>query len=435
MKALRNILIFVIPVTMGFAYAADSSQNNTSELHTIEKKIDSLDKELLYHEQNSTVEGLWAINFALYGIIVSTILALFASINAIIDQSKLKKFIKVQRHIQDANNAFVQKNYESAKNSYDAAIKINKKTIEPIILAGNAFFNMKRYDDAIVYYKQILKINQKYVGALNNIGACYARLGDNEKAIEYFQQGLDIEPNNVEGLNNIGSSKIDLGLPDAAIPYLDKAIAINKKDALAIVNKGKAIAVDDHKKAMPYFDEALKIKPDSLEALSLKGISLLAFDQYEEALACFNLILKIEPTNKTALINKGACLINLDRFDEALPCFNEVLITEPNSAYALYNKGLCLGNNKKYDNATQCFNKALDLGIDESFMLNTIGKFLVEYGDPNRAIRDCFTKVLEKDEHDLYALAGMHLAYDKLDDKPKADEWYNKFEIEKSKKK
>ena len=55
--------------------------------------------------------------------------------------------------------------------------------------------------------------------------------------------------------------------------------------------------VDDPKKALPYFEKALKMNPDDLEMLRLKTNVHLALEQKSESIDCCERIVKIDPKN------------------------------------------------------------------------------------------------------------------------------------------
>ena len=58
--------------------------------------------------------------------------------------------------------------------------------------------------------------------------------------------------------------------------------------------------VDDSEKALPYFEKALALDPDDVEALTLKTNAHLAIQQKTEAIDCCRKILKLEPENYEA---------------------------------------------------------------------------------------------------------------------------------------
>lgn len=383
MKLLQTLLIFVIAVCIGCAHA-DSSQNTTIELHSIEKKMDNLDKELLAHENNSTVLGIGGINFALYGIIISLILAIFASINAIIDQSKLKKFIKSSRIYQDALNFFNTGNYENAYRYYDAYLKMKPTDIKALNNAGASLAHQGKWKDAIPYYQKILEIQQgkwndtityyqkilkihqsgtdpeteKKIksAAYNNLGLSYTELGEYDNALSSYQKSLEIENYNPDALMNIGYHYMDkIGQPQDAIKYfdmiIDKNLSEGKELAEVLTNKAKALsALKKYPETILLCDQALSIDKNNIKALIQKSISLYHLRQYGQALLCCEIILKIEPLNDATLLNMGNCLMEIGLTNPSMPqisqgayrCFNEYLIRNPKDSKAYYNMGIFL---------------------------------------------------------------------------------------------
>ena len=58
--------------------------------------------------------------------------------------------------------------------------------------------------------------------------------------------------------------------------------------------------LEDHKKALPYFEKAHDLNNTDIETLTLKTNSHLALQQKNEAIDCCKQILKLEPKNYEA---------------------------------------------------------------------------------------------------------------------------------------
>lgn len=266
---------------------------------------------------------------------------------------RLKRFVQIQRHIQDANTAYSLKEFQIAKNNYDRAVKIEPENTEPILLAGNAFYESKKYEEAIEYYQKVLEIDEKHVASINNIGASAAGLGLHEEAIVYYDEALIIDPNHIDTLNNKGASLTELKKFPGAIQFFNKVLFLNPNDDVALANKGKAMSGSDHNKGIHYFNLALKINPKNVNALTYKGLSLLALNKYDEANACFDLALVEDASNLVVLHNKGSSLTSQGKQDEALSYFNKFLTINPTDSGALFNKGLCQFRLKNYSSAIE----------------------------------------------------------------------------------
>ena len=59
--------------------------------------------------------------------------------------------------------------------------------------------------------------------------------------------------------------------------------------------------VEDHEKALPYFERALELDGDDLETLALKTNTHLALGQKDAAISCINRVLELDPKNDEAI--------------------------------------------------------------------------------------------------------------------------------------
>lgn len=302
--------------------------------------------------------------------------------------SLLRRFIKIQRYMQDANTSYLLKKFDKARISYDLASKLDEKNIDPILLAGNSFFEIKRYRDALEYYKKILNIDPNHIGALNNAATCYDKLEDFENAIEMFERTLEVDQNHIDALNNMGALALDVGFPDCALPFFDETLKINKYDVTALANKGKSLKriakdltrqgmaiesenmINDAKK---YYEESLQIDPTSALTLTALGELYFELGNYEESYACFNRSMKIEPLDAGSLYNMGIALFKLHKFEEALKFFDEYLILNPNNITALNDKGVTLSIICRDLDAIGVFNKILSIEPTNVDALHNIG--------------------------------------------------------------
>jgi tetratricopeptide (TPR) repeat protein len=78
-----------------------------------------------------------------------------------------------------------------------------------------------------------------------------------------------------------------------------------------------------HEKAIEFFDQAIRERPESADAWLAKCNELKAVERYTEALECYATALKIDPKSCQAWIAKGNTLVKVGREDEALECFGK----------------------------------------------------------------------------------------------------------------
>ena len=77
---------------------------------------------------------------------------------------------------------------------------------------------------------------------------------------------------------------------------------------------------------------------DDVDVLSDRGAALDNSGQYEQAIEYYDRALAIDPNHVNALYNKGVALGNLGRYQEAIKYYDRALAIEPNFVYALNNK-------------------------------------------------------------------------------------------------
>jgi len=133
----------------------------------------------------------------------------------------------------------------------------------------------------------------------------------------------------------------------------------------------------EYYKAIDYYDKALNINPNYVEAWNNKGVSFSKLGKYDDAVICYDKALEINPDYVLTLINKQATMNRFQRFEEAIDCYNRILQLDKNtikkgirdSKYKYHNviygilndKGLALTRLKKYDESILCFDKVLEI--------------------------------------------------------------------------
>ena len=87
-----------------------------------------------------------------------------------------------------------------------------------------------------------------------------------------------------------------------AIGYFDIALAIDPENVNAFIGKGMChILLDDVKQAIKRFNRVLEIDPKNTDALIFKGHMLCRLDKYEDVIAYYDAIIAIEPKNYSAI--------------------------------------------------------------------------------------------------------------------------------------
>jgi tetratricopeptide (TPR) repeat protein len=147
-----------------------------------------------------------------------------------------------------------------------------------------------------------------------------------------------------------------------AIEWYDKAIEINPNYVDAWNNKGIALEYSGkHKEAIEYYDKALQLDPKYVDAWNNKGLALYNSGKHKEAIEYYDKALQLDPGFPIAWNNKGLALYKLGKYDEAIESYDQAIKIMPDYANAWYNKGVTLDKLGRHNEAKECHNKDKEL--------------------------------------------------------------------------
>jgi len=110
--------------------------------------------------------------------------------------------------------------------------------------------------------------------------------------------------------------------------------------------------------------EAVRIKPDYVEAINNLGLALRQAGRIDEAIHCYKRALEIDPGTVEAYINLGTALAVKGELSQAAQEYEKVLLIQPQNAVAHNNFGMVLFQQGKFDEAVEHFNQALKIAPD-----------------------------------------------------------------------
>lgn len=84
---------------------------------------------------------------------------------------------------------------------------------------------------------------------------------------------------------------------------------------------------------LQFYDQAIALQPDYIEALINSGVVLRDAHRHREAFERFNRVLEINPAYPTALVNAGILLTEFKQSDQAISMFERLLQADPEYDY------------------------------------------------------------------------------------------------------
>ncbi|RDJ30900.1 MAG: hypothetical protein DWQ18_05220 [Crenarchaeota archaeon] len=116
---------------------------------------------------------------------------------------------------------------------------------------------------------------------------------------------------------------------------IDTVSAQEEKDPAKLFDEAKKhFAVGDYSAAVKIYDDILKIVPDNVSTLKMKGIALSNLEQHPNSLKQFYKALQKEPEDVISLLGMGIGFGNLGEYTESQKYFEKVLDIEPENRVA-----------------------------------------------------------------------------------------------------
>ena len=230
-----------------------------------------------------------------------------------------------------ADIAFKAFMVQESVDAFKRCLKIEPGNIEANLKFAELNLYLKAYPDALKYANDALVIDEKQVRAYFVKGFVYKETGDTGKAISSFQTAVEVDPENY----------------DAYIQLANIFSALKNSIALQ------------------YYNNALRLRPASTEALYDRGLFFQDAGKYELAENDYRIILKIDPNYADAYFNLGYIqLVYLNQPKAAIPFLSDAISVSPDFVNAYYNRGMAnklLGNKEA---ALADFKKALEISPD-----------------------------------------------------------------------
>lgn len=223
---------------------------------------------------------------------------------------------------------FAMANTDMAEETLEKAVALDSKNNEAYLKLAELHFLLMEYDLAQKDIKKAIDLQTHNPKAYHILAWIFRERGDTLAAIRNYLIAADQNPDYFDA-------------------YMELGILYHyKRDPLAI----------------DYYNNALNVKPNNVQALYNIAMFYQERGNYEKALEKYRMILQLEPQNKYALHNMGwVYLMGENKYDEAVVFFTKAIQLDTNYIEAVYNRGLSFENLKKYDNARQDYMYSLRL--------------------------------------------------------------------------
>jgi tetratricopeptide (TPR) repeat protein len=152
--------------------------------------------------------------------------------------------------------------------------------------------------------------------------------------------------------------------------------------------------------AIELFTAALRLKPQSVEAVNIYTMTLLEkgkeagkAGEMDTAIRVFTNIMRVAPSNPSAYYHRGIAFFSKEQFKEAIQDFTEAIRLDSVDDLAYIERGACYYQLDNFQQAIEDFTTAISLKPDNPRAYRNRGSSLFGKGDYESAIRDYDTAI------------------------------------------
>lgn len=192
-----------------------------------------------------------------------------------------------------------------------------KKSAKILLKKGKKFESKGNYSDAIAAYERALSESPGDPDILFALGIVARKMGILPVAEEMFRSVYGLLPDSVEAATNLAITINNQDRPEEAIEIYKSLLMTNPEHVATWINLGNAvIRTGDFGKAEIFIQEALRLKPASIEALTNMSELMMVKGDYEAALTLIDKAHRRDRRNANIRFNRGQILLALGRLKD-----------------------------------------------------------------------------------------------------------------------
>jgi tetratricopeptide (TPR) repeat protein len=248
-----------------------------------------------------------------------------------IDSTKAKYYVTL------ADVYFASNKTRLAKETLEITVKKFPSNTEALLKLAELYYLVRQYENAITNINKALKIDENMANAYFLKGSVFKEMGDTAKAISSLQTAIEQD-------NKFFDAYLDIGILYAtrknpiAFEYFNNALRINPNSENAVFAKAKLLQdLNKIDESITLYKEILVRNKDNSDALyNLGAISLEKKKNPKEAVDYFSKAIAVDPKFTNAYLGRGASFEALKDLDNAKADYNMCLQITPNYEPAIF---------------------------------------------------------------------------------------------------
>jgi len=234
--------------------------------------------------------------------------------------------------------------YDEALNDISAAMKLDSSKAPYYHLMADVLMDYARPNDSKMAIRVLTRAAEKFpnrIPTLLKLSEFQLIVRKHGDALTTLNKILIRDPQNAEAFFMSGRVALDKGDTLNAIGALRKSVQIDAQNVEAWMFLGKIFSRRNNPQAIQYFDNALRIDSNFLEAREYKGAYYKRRGEFDKAFEVYHDIIVRNPDYANAYFDMGMIYLEQDSLNKAYANFDIATKTDVLFVEAFYYRGLC----------------------------------------------------------------------------------------------
>ncbi len=174
-----------------------------------------------------------------------------------------------------------------------------------------------RPDDALLDLQRALKLDLRDWDAAIKCGIALHKMGRFQEAHAYFDLCNELQPDHATTLYMRSRALLDLGRLEEALVDCQRAHELDPPNSEICNSIGAILRAQSHEEqALPWFDRAIRLQPNSVPALTNRAVCLGQMQRFDEAFAAYSHVKTYDPDNAQATWNAALLQLLTGNFED-----------------------------------------------------------------------------------------------------------------------
>ncbi|MEW6109635.1 MAG: tetratricopeptide repeat protein [Nitrospirota bacterium] len=322
---------------------------------------------------------------------------------------------------------FFLKDFNAAENYLLNCLRLKPDVAETYYLLGLIYRDQNQHEKALAEFKKAVELKPDYAQAHFELGLAYVKSDKFNRADVHFQKVIELNMSDANDYYRIGLSYSIHGNHEKAIIFFDKALMMKPTAEIYQSLGSSHNSLRQYEKAVEAYKEAIRLKPDFVEAHEGLGSAYSDLQLYEKAIEAYKKVLEFKPDDEIMeMAYESLALIyeKTGQDEKAIEVYKEIIKLIPNDAGLYESLGLAYSSLKEYEKAVSIFKEAIKLKPDDAGLYHDLGLSFSLQKKHEEAIEAFKIAIKLNPKHDK-AYSALGLTYLGLRQYEKAIEAFN----------